>query len=175
MPRPTETLQPRIYVACLAAYNNGYLHGEWVDATDDLGLIQAQVARMLAASPIPDAEEYAIHDYEAYGGYDLGEYAGLETAHNIAIFLADTGKLGAMLLTHFGGDLEDAQSALEEYAGCYETIDDFAQELTEETTTIPENLRFYIDYDAMARDMQLNGDILTFEESYRCIHILWAR
>ena len=23
---------PRIYVACLAAYNNGYLHGAWIDA-----------------------------------------------------------------------------------------------------------------------------------------------
>jgi hypothetical protein len=27
----TET---RIYVACLAAYNAGYLHGEWIDVTD---------------------------------------------------------------------------------------------------------------------------------------------
>ena len=28
---PTE--QPRIYVACLAAYNNGILHGAWIEAT----------------------------------------------------------------------------------------------------------------------------------------------
>ena len=28
----TLTDQPRIYVACLAAYNNGYLHGAWIDA-----------------------------------------------------------------------------------------------------------------------------------------------
>lgn len=25
-------LKPSIYVACLAAYNNGYLHGMWLDA-----------------------------------------------------------------------------------------------------------------------------------------------
>ncbi len=175
MPAQTETLQPHIYVACLAAYNNGYLHGAWIDATDDLGLIQAQVAQMLAASPMPDAEEYAIHDHEDYGGYYLGEYAGLESAHNIAVYLADTGKLGAMLLSHFGGDLQAAQNALEEYVGCYESVADFAQELTEETAAIPESFRYYIDYEAMARDMELNGDILTFEESYRCIHILWAR
>ena len=24
---------PRIYVACLAAYNNGCLHGRWIDVT----------------------------------------------------------------------------------------------------------------------------------------------
>ncbi len=27
--------QPRIYVACLAAYNNGHLHGAWIDAAQD--------------------------------------------------------------------------------------------------------------------------------------------
>ncbi|WP_197724637.1 antirestriction protein ArdA [Sphingobium amiense] len=26
---------PRIYVACLAAYNNGYLHGEWINEEAD--------------------------------------------------------------------------------------------------------------------------------------------
>lgn len=26
---------PRIYVACLAAYNNGSLHGRWIDADQD--------------------------------------------------------------------------------------------------------------------------------------------
>lgn len=25
----------RIYVACLASYNNGVLHGKWIDATAD--------------------------------------------------------------------------------------------------------------------------------------------
>jgi hypothetical protein len=26
---------PKIYVACLAAYNSGYLHGKWLDALDE--------------------------------------------------------------------------------------------------------------------------------------------
>ena len=30
---PTTLDTPRIYVACLAAYNNGRLHGRWIDAT----------------------------------------------------------------------------------------------------------------------------------------------
>lgn len=175
MAASTETLKPRIYVACLAAYNNGYLHGAWIDASDDLDAIQAQVAKMLASSPIPDAEEYAIHDYEDFGDFSLSEYAGIERAHDIALFLADTGKLGAMLLAHFCGDLDDAQNALEEYAGCYESIADFAQALTEETTVIPEPLRVYIDYEAMARDMELNGDIIALEEDFHRVHILWAR
>lgn len=27
--------KPRIYVACLAAYNSGHLHGEWINADQD--------------------------------------------------------------------------------------------------------------------------------------------
>ena len=26
---------PSIYVACLAAYNNGHLHGKWIDVDGD--------------------------------------------------------------------------------------------------------------------------------------------
>ena len=41
----------RIYVACLAAYNNGRLHGVWIDATDDIDDIQDQINEMLESSP----------------------------------------------------------------------------------------------------------------------------
>ena len=59
----------RIYVAGLAAYNAGHLHGVWIDATLELDDIQGQVDAMLAASPVEDAEEYAIHDFEGFDGY----------------------------------------------------------------------------------------------------------
>jgi len=58
----------RIYVADLAAYNNGRLHGVWINACLDPEDIQEQVNKMLAESPEPDAEEYAIHDFEGFGG-----------------------------------------------------------------------------------------------------------
>jgi len=37
-----------IYVADLAAYNNGILHGVWIDATQDIDDIQEQINDMLA-------------------------------------------------------------------------------------------------------------------------------
>ncbi len=45
----------RIYVACLAAYNSGYLHGVWIDATADIDDIQDQINSMLESSPVEDA------------------------------------------------------------------------------------------------------------------------
>ena len=34
-----DDITPKIYVACLAAYNNGHLHGEWIDATQDVTVL----------------------------------------------------------------------------------------------------------------------------------------
>ena len=48
--------EPRIYVADLAAYNNGKLHGVWVDAALELDDIQEAVVKMLKASPEGFAE-----------------------------------------------------------------------------------------------------------------------
>lgn len=50
----------RIYVACLAAYNNGILHGAWIDAQQSVEAINADIQKMLRASPIEGAEEYAV-------------------------------------------------------------------------------------------------------------------
>lgn len=169
------TTEPRIYVADLAAYNSGYLHGVWIDAAQDVDDIQEQINVMLAASPVSDAEEYAIHDYEGFEGYALGEYAGIDTAHEIACFIEKFPVFGGALLSQFASVEEARKAAEEDYCGCYESLADYAQELTEETTEIPEALRYYIDYDAMARDMELNGDVFTLETGYRQVHVFWNR
>ena len=80
---------PRIYAACLAAYNNGRLHGRWIDATQEPDDIQAEISEMLAASPITDAEEWAIHDYEGFEGARLEGYSGIEKAHALALFIVE--------------------------------------------------------------------------------------
>ena len=163
----------RIYVADLAAYNAGKLHGIWIDATEDLEVIHKQVRAMLATSPERGAEEYAIHDYEGFAGYDLSEYEGLEAAHEIACFIEDYPDFGGELLNHFSDLGEARRVAEEDYCGCYSTLADYAQELTEECTAIPENLAFYIDYEAMGRDMALNGDVFTIETGFEAVHIFW--
>lgn len=163
----------RIYVACLAAYNNGILHGKWIDANQDPYDIWEEVSTMLLASPIEDAEEWAIHDYEGFEGYSMSEYEGFESVSNIAAFIDERGPLGGKVLGHYG-ELEEAKKALEEhYAGEYESLSDFAQELTEQGTSIPDNLAFYIDYEKMARDLEIN-DVLTIKTAFDEVHVFWA-
>lgn len=162
----------RIYVACLAAYNNGILHGAWIDATQDVDDIMAEVQQMLSASPEPNAEEWAIHDYDGFGSYAISEYEGFDTVRAIANFLEEHPNLGCELLNHFNGDIDEARTALDDqYHGCYSSLADYAQNLTEETTEIPQNLAFYIDYDRMARDMEMSGDIFAIETAFDEVHV----
>lgn len=166
---------PSIYVACLAAYNNAILHGAWIDATQEPDDIKAEVQAMLKASPEPHAEEWAIHDYDGFHGIKLSEWEGFELVHAYASFIEEHGSLGVEVYNYYD-DLEEACEALcDRYVGCYRSLADFAQELTGETTTIPENLTYYIDYDKMARDMEMSGDILSIETGMGAVHVLWGR
>ena len=162
----------RIYVADLAAYNNGKLHGVWIDACDDLQDIKTQINEMLADSPEEDAEEYAIHDHEGFEGYSVIEWSGIDELHEIACFIDENPGIGGALLSQFGDNLDDARRAIEEsYYGCYESIADYAEELTEGTCQIPEQLAYYIDYEAMGRDMEMNGDIFAIETAHNEVHV----
>ncbi len=165
----------KIYVADLAAYNNGKLHGVWIDATSEMEEIWEAVSNMLKNSPEDFAEEYAIHDSEGFEGYSLGEYEGLERAHGLACFIEEHGELAGELLDHFGGDIEDAAKAIEDnYSGCYKSLAEYAEELTEGTSEVPENLAFYIDYERMGRDMELSGDVYTIETGFEEVHVFWS-
>ncbi len=165
----------RIYVADLSAYNSGRLHGVWINALDDVGEIQDQANAMLKNSPEPNSEEWAIHDFEGFEGYGLSEYEGFERVHELACFIDENPELAGKLLNHFNGDLDEAKKAIEEsYSGCHSCAADYAQELTEETSEIPEHLAFYIDYEKMGRDMELSGDIFTIETAHDKVHVFWS-
>jgi len=172
---PITTDRPRIYVACLAAYNNGRLHGRWIDATDPHAVWE-QVRAMLAESPEPEADEWSIHDYENFHGCRISEWASFDTVCDLADFVEEHGELGAMLYSQFGDDLEQARAAFEDYAGEYRSAADFAEQLHEDTgTEIPDSLKYYIDWTALARDMALNGEIMVFQTGFDEVHVFWSR
>lgn len=161
----------RIYVACLASYNNGMLHGRWINARQEAWAIYDDIRAMLDASPIAGAEEWAIHDYEGFEGVQLSEYEGIESVAEMAAFIGEHGKLGAELAGHFGS-INDAREALEDrYHGAFPSLADYVQELTEDCTPIPEALRLYIDWQAMARDAEMSGDVFTLQTAHDEVHV----
>jgi len=160
---------PRIYVASLADYNAGRLHGCWIDASEPYEDICEQVTKMLAESSEPIAEEWAIHDYENFGTLRLSEYEDLERVAVVARLIVEHGPVFAELVSHFGGAqyADDAAQCMEEgYRGAFDSLADFTQETIEdcyaaELNNLPDFIRYHIDYEGIAHDMDLSGDVLT--------------
>ena len=170
---------PRVYIACLASYNNGILHGEWIelDGTEEL---DERIQEILLASPMPDAEEWAAHDNEYCG--NLTEYPGLETLQSITdayqecesrhidweAFIAFCGYLGE--------DLNQGQITRfeEAFAGQNRSLEDWCENLLEETgqlESIPDNLRSYFNFQAYAEDLEVT-DVFTVEQGHDVL-VFW--
>lgn len=165
----------QIYVACLASYNNGILHGKWIDATQDRDAMQQEISEMLKTSPIDNAEEWAIHDYEGFGKLRLSEWESLDSIHDTALFIENHGEIAIALLCEYTSDIEEARKALEEnYCGVFKNLGDFAEDINE-YHEIPSFIYNYIDYDRMGEDMVMSGDIFSIEMKFDELHIFWSR
>ena len=164
----------QIYVACLSAYNNGYLHGAWIDATQDEEEIDAEIQTMLAASPVVElygevAEEWAIHSYEGFQGIEICEYESIAKVAQLAQELEEHGEPYAAYLGYFSdGTVDDFE---DKYRGCFENCEDFAYNLYDEMGTIQELEKAglsssYIDFAAIARDLFIDG-YTAIEKGYK--------
>ena len=156
----TDDEKPKIYVACLSAYNNGYLHGLYIDATQEPDDILDDIKWMLSWSPvinIEPCEEWAIHDYECWEGIKLSEYEDIERVSKLAQLLAEYGKAYAIYYEHYGEEYATEEDFQDRYLGEYEDKEDFVYQSWEndgriqqlEEINIP---TFFIDWKAIARD-----------------------
>lgn len=121
-----------VYLADLAEYNSGFLHGEWfkVDHYSDIDDLMADVKKMLDRgtenererykargldpNEVYQHEEFAIHDYEC-AFMEIGEYESLEYLINIAEAVDEYGeKLLAWLeITSDPIDFDDLESVMD--------------------------------------------------------------
>jgi antirestriction protein len=158
---------PRIYVASLADYNNGVLHGAWIDAARDPADIQADIDAMLAESREPGAEEFAIHDYDQFGSCRIHEHDPIELVARIARGIQEHGYAFAAWAEVHEGTPERFDDFSEAYLGHYDSVQDYAEQLvddlgyTAELAKLPDSLRRYLRFDteALAQDMEQGGDI----------------
>ncbi|MEM7570444.1 MAG: antirestriction protein ArdA, partial [Pseudomonadota bacterium] len=113
----------RVYVACLASYNTGILHGAWIDATQGENHLRKATQDMLKRSPMSNAEEWAIHDHEGLPNASVQEHSSFTKIAGLASFMEDHGRLGEAILAYYSGSLDDARDALtERYQGQFESL-----------------------------------------------------
>lgn len=173
---------PRIYVASLADYNAGYLLGRWIDANQSADAIREEIAQLLAQSKQPIAEEWAIHDYDNFGSLRLSEFEDLEHVAEVARLMVEHGSLFAELVNHLGdvSNVEEARRYMEEaYRGAFDSLADYASDFVEDCyadvlKSLPDFIRYHIDYDGIGRDMELGGDIFTVASNGK-LHVFDAQ
>ena len=155
-----------IYIACLASYNGGILQGAWIDLEEcqDTEDIQEGIGWVLATSPEPGAEEWAVHDSSGLPSYLSGtEWPGLDElvawADGLSAVIDQDDREAYRLECENQGQTLDGDSFREAYCGCYSSGQDFAYDLAEEQGSVPD-LGWpltCIDWEAAWRDLTFDG------------------
>jgi len=163
---------PRIYVSCLAAYNNGMLHGAWIDCDKDTQEIYVAIQDILDHSPIENAEEWAIHDFEGFGSFKVEEYGPIDKLSELAAAIAEHGEIISGIMDWRGGTVDQAIETLQDnYCGEYDNKVDFAEQYADNCGyEVPSWIGCHVDWEGIARDMfwdgfhaiEMNGSIHVF-------------
>lgn len=157
----TTAANIKIWLGNQAAYNAGYLRGEWVTLPVSDADLQAVYGRI-------GGEEHFIADYDTtIVGLVIGEYDNIADLNQVAEAIADFDgdqlqALGAYLQDDY--DLQDAIGHVADgdyivYNDC-PTMADVAEQLLEDTgdlDRIPDDLRGYFDFATYGRDLELDG------------------
>ncbi len=142
----------RIYIADLAKYNSGELHGRWITLPNDN--LWNEVREMLGSN-----EEWAIHDYEA--PFTINEYEDLDQLNTLAEQYQDLDETEIKkvnYLINYQGETMAKALEHQEDVHIYEQMSykDLAYDQVDEGLfgEVPDHLANYLDYDAIARDLE---------------------
>ena len=172
---PESTSTSRVYVACLAAYNNGILHGEWIDADQSADELHEAVQRMLAASPMPGAEEWAIHDYEGFGPLHLGEWETFERISAIASGISEHGEAFTAWLSYDESrDPVDSSAFDDAYLGEWDSLRAYAEDYAEQTGMYDAAEKsgssyVVVDIDMLTRDLDI--ELYSVESDHCTVYV----
>ncbi len=125
--------QPRVWIASLADYNAGRLHGEWVDAAVSGDDLVAAAQAILARSEEPGAEEWAIFDFDNFGPYRVDEYEDLHHVAAVARGIAEDGEAFAAYAKASearGDDLETGY--VETFVGYWQSLSAFVDDMLDD-------------------------------------------
>lgn len=155
-----------VFITNLGKYNEGELVGEWLE----LPATQEEVDDCLERIGINERyEEYFITDYESTCGFEVSEYESLAELNERARLLADLSdydrEIISVLMEEGGYDFGEALDELENvmtFPECYD-MTDVAEQYAEETgmlDSLPENLRYYFNFEKFGRDLQFDGNFM---------------
>lgn len=166
-----------VYITNLGKYNEGELVGEWLE----LPATNEEIEELMERIGI-DGEEYEeifITDFESDLGITCGEYDSIEELNEMAETIENLDDwerdIVEALISEGGYDIKEAIEKCEDvivYSDCY-NMADVAEQYVETTGLlgdIPESLRYYFDFEAYGRDMEIEGEFI-FTDDGNCIQV----
>ncbi|MEO1670168.1 MAG: antirestriction protein ArdA [Cyanobacteria bacterium J06631_2] len=148
-----------VFIQSLADYNAGRIVGEWVDVEGmDEGELQDAINKVLAQSEEEVAEEWEFADYDGFYGLGLDGFSSIKRVIMSAKAIQEHGEPYTLYANHVGLEYATTQGFEDAYYGAWDSFKEFAEHLFDECylSQVPESVRFYIDYDAFARDLELD-------------------
>uniref|UniRef100_UPI00403F2E7D antirestriction protein ArdA n=1 Tax=Candidatus Enterococcus willemsii TaxID=1857215 RepID=UPI00403F2E7D len=152
----------QVYISNLGKYNEGELVGAWFHPPIDMEEVKEKIGLN------DEYEEYAIHDYEL--PFEIDEYTPITEINRLCALIEEIedtpiyNELREIQQLWFT-NLEDLIAHKDDiicHSHC-ESMEDVAMYYVEETGQlgeVPTNLQNYIDYQALGRDMELEGSFL---------------
>ena len=131
---------PKIYVADLAAYNEGALVGEWLDLTDyssgeEVVAAIHELLKEWSKEAGVEREEYAIHDTENLPKEFHDEYLGVKDFDKFYEYQEVAKEIGVpfeVVADWVNDTSTDVSSASSAYVGQYDDMEDYAYQMVQE-------------------------------------------
>lgn len=165
---PTTDTTPRVWIGCLACYNEGRLVGDWFDAAtaDEVTLADVHEGSGLDYA---ECEELWVFDHEnipVRGEMDPLTAAAwgrclTEVDDHLRPALCAWVESGDYV-AEGTGDLPSISDFEERYCGAWDSFREYAEQLADDTGLlegIPEEIANYFDWDSWTRDLAFDYSV----------------
>ena len=170
----TETdSKARVYVGTYAKYNAGSIAGKWLDL-EDYADHDAFIEACHELHKDEEDPELMFQDYEGFPASYYGE-SSIKPELWDWLELDDDDKVILSLYADNIGEDATIEDAREAFAGTARSLEDWAEQFADDTgllEKVPENLRYYFDWEKYARDLEIGGDIWTAEHDGD-VYVFW--
>lgn len=153
----------KIYVGSYAGYNAGMLDGLWLDLPMD----ETEMWEAIRSHCVDGAEEFFIMDTDNEYNFRIDENDSIDELNEMAEALEDfsddeANAIGEVLEAGYASSLENAIDMMDngeiiDHGSI--TLEEYAEQFAEECGMIDydSRLSYYIDWAAVARDMDIEG------------------
>jgi antirestriction protein len=103
----------------------------------------------------PSAEEWAIHDYEGFEGWELSEWERFERVSEYAQLIAEHGAAWPAYVGHVGEEYATEDDFREAFCGEWRSEEEYAEALVDHLGMLEADstVAMYFDYEAFAGDL----------------------